>query len=136
MKTRMIVILCGVALIAIVLILNFTGILTWQKMAIVFAAAVAPLKHLSSWLKGSTEKIDEVRVAHNKLRKAEDSYRKGAESELAKDKVKLENINQELTEVNAQKDSLEVLRADAHKILQNVSDEELLKAVKKTLGKQ
>ena len=132
----MIIIACALALIIGLLILNFTGILPWQKIAIIFAAIVAPLRHLSTWLKGSTEKINEVQVAHAKVRKMEETFRKDNEAEIAQDKVKLETINQEIKVVNSQKDLLEEQRLDAHEILKNLSDEELLKAVKKTLGQQ
>ena len=136
MKTRMIVIVCGLVLITGLLILNFTGILPWQKIAIIFAAVVAPLRHLSAWLKGSGEKITEIQVAHAEVRKAESVFVKTNEAEIAKDKVKLDTINQEIKEVNSQKDSLEAQRLDAHEILKNLSDEELLKAMRKTLGQQ
>lgn len=136
MKTRMIIIVGALALIVGLLILNFTGILPWQKIAIIFAAIVAPLRHLATWLKGSTEKINEVQVAHAKARKMEDTFRKDNEAEIARDKVKLETINTEIKAVNSQKDSLEVQRLEANEILKNLSDEELLKAMRKTLGQK
>ena len=134
MKTRMIVIVCGLILIVGLLILNFTGILPWQKIAIIFAAIVAPLRHLTSWLKGSGEKITEIETAHAQLRGKETEYRKEAETELADNKAKLDDLNKQVAEVNVKKETLEADRLKAHEILKNVSDEELLKAVKKTLG--
>ncbi len=136
MKTRMIIIVSGLILIAGLLVLNYTGILPWQKILIIFAAIVAPLRHLSSWLKGSGEKIAEVEAAHKTVRRAEAAFRNTNEAQLAHDRAKIETINTQITDINKQKETLDAERLEAHKILQNVSDEELLKAVKKTLGQQ
>lgn len=136
MKTKMIVILCGVILIVAFLVLNHLGIISWQKLAIVFAAVVAPLRHLTSWLKSPNDKIKEIKESHVQVRKQEEVYRNTAESELAKNKEKLDDLNQQITTVNVQKETLETDRLKAHEILQNLSDDELLAAVKKTLGKQ
>lgn len=136
MKTKMIVILCGVILIAVFLVLNYMGIISWQKLTIVFAAAVAPLRHLTSWLKGPNDKIKEIQESHVQVRKSEEVFRKGAESDLAKNKQKLDDLNQQITTVNVQKETLETDRLKEREILQNLSDDELLAAVKKTLGKK
>ena len=132
----MFVIVCGLILIVGLLLLNFTGILPWQKILIIFAAIVAPLRHLGTWLKGSGEKIEEVEAAHATVRKTEAAFRNTNETQLAQDKAKIETINTQITDINKQKETVELERLEAHKILQNVSDEELLKAVKKTLGQQ
>ncbi len=136
MKTKMIVILCGVILIAVFLVLNHLGIISWQKLTIVFAAVLAPLRHLTSWLKSPTDKIQEIEESHIKVRKTEDEYRRTSQEEIVQNKKKLDSVNQQITEVNVQKEALETDRLKAHEILQNVSDEELLAAVKKTLAKQ
>ena len=136
MKTRMIVIVCGLILVVGLLILNFTGILPWQKIAIIFAAVVAPLRHLGAWLKGSGEKITEIETAHAQLRGKETDFRKSGEDELAKNNAKMKEVNVQIADVKKEQEVLEAQRIKAHEILQNVSDEELLKALKKTLGQQ
>ena len=136
MKTKMIVILCGVILIVAIVILNHFGIITWQKMTIVFAAVLAPLRHLTSWLKSPADKIKEIEESHADMRKQEGSFRKSSENELAKNKEKLDDLNQQITTVNVQKETLDTGRLKANEILKNLSDEELLAAVKKTLAQQ
>jgi len=130
------VIIGAIVLLAILLYLNHAGIIKWQMLTMIAAVVAAPIKFLSNWLKGSNERIDEIKQSHETLRKEEATFREPREAEIKRNEEIIKAQTQKIEELNKQQKVIEVKELAVDEKVDNMSEREKIQLANELFGKK
>ena len=129
------IIIGALVVLAILLFLNHRKIISWQFLTMLTAVLAAPIKFLSSWLKGSGERMAEIKTSHETARAQEASFREPKEAELQKNKEIIDAQNKKIEELNSKINTVEEKRNSVKEQVENMSEREKIQLANELFGK-
>lgn len=116
--------------IAGIVVLNKMGIISWQKLTIIFSAIAAPFKFIMG-LFGSEKKIREEMQAE---RDAEHKWQKQLDERISQQEEKAAKLRKEIEELDTKKTELKKEKASIQSQVQSMSTEEKIQKGKDLIG--
>ncbi len=116
--------------IAGIVVLNKMGIISWQKLTIIFSAIAAPFKFIMG-LFGSEKKIREEMQAE---RDAEHKWQKQLDERISQQEEKAAKLRKEIEELDTKKTELKKEKESIQSQVQSMSTEEKIQKGKDLIG--
>ncbi len=127
---RIIFLIIGLLLIALVVYLNDSGLVTWQPLAIILAAIAAPFKFMMGLFNDKN-----IHAKHQELREKEKKFQQDLDISVREHQKKIKSLDEKLARLENDIDTLDKKRSEVDNLVNNMDADAIRNAVWKYAGK-